>query len=516
MNLLRIERLRADYLVASRDPGLLRVKSGLDAALTSDLAHELSSRRLPWMSEEDGSIWFIRRLDIGVDLAANRIRDHLARAVALQINRALARILDDGADSENAIRFSDRNAYVAQFLLDTANGSRHGRWYYQPFAGLSMLPASATLRTVLCEEPSVGIAALRGLTPAEVRLVAVALSPEDARRVVDALGTDGSETGARVSVQEIWAAWHRLHLDEEADERRAALRLLVEAGGRADGGEPLRKEVLAVVRWGMIVRAASAAESEALRRALADGDLARLDFLGGADADTLAPLLGSLAPVSRTAADAPTPAGDAGPLFTSHGGVFLLLPLLEEVPLEETADGWPPLGTVSAAAAARFLVLVKCCGGRRMLAALDDALLRKLAGVQAQLTTGDLVDWQRQIPAASSPAFDISPADAAFLRLPEPLLAPSAVDSVLSGLAADLLRGLARRLPGFAGSHFEHLFANFLDVEATMEDEPSRRIVRIGRPPLHLVLSMTGRLRLTYRLSWLDERPFVLFPSESP
>jgi len=38
--------------------------------------------------------------------------------------------------------------------------------------------------------------------------------------------------------------------------------------------------------------------------------------------------------------------------------------------------------------------------------------------------------------------------------------------------------------------------------------------VRLGRPPLHLILTMTGMLRKVYRLSWLDDRPFALFPED--
>jgi hypothetical protein len=35
--------------------------------------------------------------------------------------------------------------------------------------------------------------------------------------------------------------------------------------------------------------------------------------------------------------------------------------------------------------------------------------------------------------------------------------------------------------------------------------------VRVSRPPLHLVLGLTGMTRQTYQLSWLDERPLTLF-----
>ncbi|PYS76797.1 MAG: hypothetical protein DMF66_12790, partial [Acidobacteria bacterium] len=68
-----------------------------------------------------------------------------------------------------------------------------------------------------------------------------------------------------------------------------------------------------------------------------------------------------------------------------------------------------------------------------------------------------------------------------------------------------------RRLPGFATSGLAYLFGNFLDFAGSLEDEEARRVVRVGRPPLNLVLMLTGMNRSSYRLNWLDERPFVLF-----
>ena len=36
--------------------------------------------------------------------------------------------------------------------------------------------------------------------------------------------------------------------------------------------------------------------------------------------------------------------------------------------------------------------------------------------------------------------------------------------------------------------------------------------MQLGRPPLNMILSITGMARATYLLSWLDdERPFNLF-----
>jgi hypothetical protein len=104
--------------------------------------------------------------------------------------------------------------------------------------------------------------------------------------------------------------------------------------------------------------------------------------------------------------------------------------------------------------------------------------------------------------------------DLEFLRLPTCLKIARPLDRALSIAAQQLLRGLAWRLPGFAGSNLPYLSRNFLEFAATIEADDARHVVRIGRPPLHLILNMTGMTRQSYRLSWLDERPFALFQQE--
>jgi len=104
--------------------------------------------------------------------------------------------------------------------------------------------------------------------------------------------------------------------------------------------------------------------------------------------------------------------------------------------------------------------------------------------------------------------------DLEFLRLPTCLKIARPLDRALSVAAQQLLRGLAWRLPGFAGSNLPYLSRNFLDFAATIEADDARYVVRVGRPPLHLILNMTGMTRQSYRLSWREERPFALFQQE--
>ena len=106
------------------------------------------------------------------------------------------------------------------------------------------------------------------------------------------------------------------------------------------------------------------------------------------------------------------------------------------------------------------------------------------------------------------------PDELEFLTSPRSFRLARPLDLTLSIVAQHLLRQVAYRLPGFAGSNLRYLSRNFFDFAATIEEEPARRVVRLGHSPLHPVLNMTGMNRQSYRLSWLNERPFALFDSE--
>lgn len=101
-----------------------------------------------------------------------------------------------------------------------------------------------------------------------------------------------------------------------------------------------------------------------------------------------------------------------------------------------------------------------------------------------------------------------------YLALPKACGLKPVCDVALSVTAQRILRSFAGRLPGFAGSGFDYLYRQFLDCTATMEEEPTRRVVRLGSLPLQLILNMTGMSRSTYALSWLGPRPIMTFPFE--
>jgi hypothetical protein len=102
-------------------------------------------------------------------------------------------------------------------------------------------------------------------------------------------------------------------------------------------------------------------------------------------------------------------------------------------------------------------------------------------------------------------------ADLLYLTLPRAFGLRGRLRLALAVAAEGLMRAFSVRLPGFALSGLEYLYANFLDCGAAFEAEESRRVAVMGRPPLGVVLNMTGAARGAHRLSWLDARPLNLF-----
>ncbi|HMC32217.1 MAG TPA: hypothetical protein VKL99_15395 [Candidatus Angelobacter sp.] len=101
--------------------------------------------------------------------------------------------------------------------------------------------------------------------------------------------------------------------------------------------------------------------------------------------------------------------------------------------------------------------------------------------------------------------------DLDYLALP-PEFGRRMPDLALSVAAQGVLRLFACKLPGFARSSLNYLYSNFLDCCAAVEERADQRVVFLSRPPLHLVLGISGLNRCNYQLSWLDGKACAVFP----
>lgn len=643
-NRLQIRRLQAQYLVASEHPSPASVKNRLDEGLSRNLTEALSAAFSSWFSENDESVWLIRQMKIEVVVNVAWERDKFTRVMTMQIGRVLGAILQGGEDSGNVMRFPNRAAYLARFLADLADGLAWGRWYYESFEGLHLLPTSAALRTAVCDKPDTGHKALLQLADGELKKVLRALTPQDARRIVESLTENETEGDEFRCCRAAWTAWQAIEADlyDSPDEWHQTLHLYVAASREQSGvsGLTLKKGTRALLRLAHRLRRDSTAQAEQLLSALFSGETATLFAAAGAgEAETLLPLLRCppvwVREVAQTLLARETgqktveTETTAARRDTSCGGAFLLLPLIDELPLTEATRDWPHADEAAAISLVRFLLLTKCCGHRRAERAFYDSLLRDLLLIPPAISTATLDEWQAGVTREHLQSFletlgswhrsygavrdeklilaasrlrgrpvvtlidaarglwltvnrystrrpqrlieelrnslselerndglllcdssllatlwaefpnvkmlsledeaaqtkseeenktanvlarlDKLPDELSYLALPDSFRLARSLDLALSVAAQHVMRAFAWRLPGFAESNLPYLAGNFLDFAGSLEEEAARRVVRLGRPPLHLVLGLTGMMRQTYRLSWLDERPLMLF-----
>lgn len=588
---LQIRRVHAQYLVQSGHPAPMRIKDRLDDEIKRNLPRVLSATFSSWFSETDSSLWFVRQLDIDLAVDAAGNGEHVAKTLTRQLGRALGDTLQDDADHNNVVHFANPAEFLAQFLSDLAAGIAWGRWYYESFFGLRMLPTSSALRTAVCDQAERGRAALIQLPGAELGNVLRALNRQDAQLILESLTQgaadddfDSSETARFVA--RILDASSFSGLDEWG---RALYLYLRVAREQKEGGLQATDTELAVLRC---------------------------------SPDRLREVAEKL-----TITQAQTRVDETERRNTPFGGAFLLLPILDELPLMEALCDWPHADEAAAISLVRFLLLVKCCGSRHVQSSLTDPLLRDLLLVPPTVSVGTLRDWQARVttthienflrtlvnsqriqgkvadrthilartildgvPAwvlidgargvwlvaqrydtGQSPepleelredlsrleqeegmlfcdptllgrvltefptlkVLSIADADQqvpkeesiqkllarlgtlstelSYLALPGSLQFSPSLDLAFSVAAQHILRNCAWRLPGFSESNLPYLTSNFLGFSASLEDEPTRRVVHLSSPPLRLVLSITGMMRQTYRLSWLDDRLLTLF-----
>jgi len=608
-----VRRLAVRCLAPAEHPDPLRVRDRVAEVARSALPAALRRGLAPLMAGREG-LWFVRRLELDLTLDVAQDTDDMANAWAQGVARALRAALD-GADGADVVRFPDREEHLARFLVAAAAGRAWNRWYFAAFEGLKLLPAAAALRTAIVEDAARGAEALARLSPREAAAVVGTLGRSESVRVLEALAEGPCACDAAAACEAVVSA-----LEGEAalpdDDATATLTLFVAArrADRAASGAPLRRACGAAVGL------------------LRDGDTGVGLTAGDGPApatDTLAATGFTAAQVARLAAlatpsPARAPAASAAPTVqrTRFGGTFLLLPHLARLPIDRLCAGWPGHAGVHAPAIVRALVLGAALGGRAPWAAFDDALVRGLAGLEADWDesatrrwqagvtrtmcadfVAELAEWRRECgdapgnvlalvrarapggecalvadgergywlhaaplvggrlgdealaalarvaegggvlvaddalaPQVPADAFAsvLRPADAdldalpardtlfdaqdrveedlALLTVPARHRLAGRLRRVVAVAAQGVLRDVAWRLPGFAFGHVAHLRANFLAFDAKIEDAPARRVVRLGRPPLDLVLAMTGAKRREYTLAWLDDRPFALYP----
>jgi hypothetical protein len=556
---VRINRLNVTCLVPRDHPSPDTVRSRLDAVIQRQVPSAFARAFAGVRPDDDESIYFVRRLDLDLAVDAGWEPEKVAALWAAEWARTLSRLLDSG----DALRFPGPAAYLAQFLNDLADGAAWSKWYYVGFDGLRALPISACLREALTREPVTGEAALLQMLGAgQVDKILRAMNDRDCHTVLTAFSSVHLETvGALVprspTLSGGFTSTHRDALRLYLAVRRNEPTVLPILGAAAT---ETRRETLFTPFGGVFHLLPRLMEVD-----LEECAAALPEFVGTAPT-ALVRFLVILKCLGRQRAAR----AFFDPLLREIAGVppgvnaDEIRAWAREVTPEIARDfqaRWAVSCQKSGAinrhwlcvrAARRGRLLIVTNGERnlwlRAVRSVDELTQALQAIHQSQFTDDEspprllcdpalvsiLPPTIARLPVLawnSSEAMEHAAEDSAlatclarahppdedlnYLNLTSLLRGARDCDLALSLIANAVLRSFAWRLPGFAWSSAEYLYRNFLDAEATIQADEDRWIVNLKRPPLHIVLAMTGADQDVYQISWPNQRKVCLTTAES-
>lgn len=542
---LYVRLLRARYLTPTDHPDPTALRHRMDDIVTDYLREALGKT---FASPED-AVWFIRRLDVDLSMNTKWPPEVAARVWADSISRAVAAVQKAGVITENVVRFDDRAAYLAQFLVDLVDDAAWSRWYYQSFSGLKHLGKSSAIRTVVAREAATAIEGLSRLPSHKSRRITDSVSPADARNLFKTLNS--SPSGDVANLQSIWRCIEEQEFYSTGwTGDKATFAVIVETvrtGHRftySSVGQLTRAifTLQDIFRAGLVspalIKSAILGSNPAdLYRLLTPLESENLISLAGCKVEDINEVFEALGRLSHQLTQAAKPDTDGQSsarteIYTSQfGGVFLLLPFLDSLELNKVSYLWEMNETDNIAAdesMLRILILSMCLGGRSLPDLLLDSAVRLVLGLHNTISLKSIVAWyenvsmlqkrelckhivaqarrlQYRTDTSRKPDYEYLGFRNSFANSPG--------DMRSIGLAARMvLTAFANRLSGFSNSSLPYLYHNFLSCNAVVEVSDDRIVATLSRPPLDVILNMTGMSRTVYKLSWLT-RQVAVYPA---
>jgi len=449
---LSIGTLRTTLVVSLEQPNPDDLGNQIRSALIAGLRERLA-RRLERSADSSNAVWVIRSIRADALVNAAWGADEIAYTVATGLAHSLSKEMSGSGDGINSIRFESRAAQLAQYLIDRLDHTAN-RWYHARFDGLRALPLSAALRTALTTDPAEGLSALQHLSALARRRAAEAMTTADCRRVLHDFGLIDDRGGLCVAIEAVTIAWSDEHRPDRED--AAALWLFASVSGNRVGGATLERAIHLFV------------ETIAGRRR----------------SDRRQQSRGAFNTETALVRKATVGATDAIRSWSSAGGVFLLLPDVDVEQLHQLSWRLTDDEAISERCLA-LLTLGVALNGTWSPALGTDSVLLDLFRIPVSIDLSHI--WST---------------------------ATAAEQAGIRDAAEATLTRFARRLPGFSSSTPAFLRSNALSVTASIECEPERIVVRLSRPPLYVLLAMTGVTRRRYEIDWLSELPFDVFPED--
>uniref|UniRef100_UPI0035CAA4F3 hypothetical protein n=1 Tax=uncultured Sphingomonas sp. TaxID=158754 RepID=UPI0035CAA4F3 len=459
---LAIHRFAVTGVAAGEHADRGRLSTAL-ATIGTDRLGAAVENALGDFGNDDPRVIVLRRLELRHDQARIDDRDALIATIAEGVAAAIVRLAHEPAAGE-LIVFPSAAHQLGAFLAALVRGEAWRGWWFRDFDGVRMLSVSAAIRTVFGRDRVQGFAALRSLAPATLGDVLGGLNEADAAAMAAGLEADATVGGEAAAWADLFAA-----PAPPATLQPAAARLWLLAFTTPGGSGRAARGAFAALR---VREKLATIAPETLTELCERGAVTELaSLLPDLDQRDIAHLL-ALPPetVAAAARDPRRPDDDSAGGHTPFGGILLLWPHLPETP-----EPLPP--------GIALLALAAVLGPRRAEFAIGDPVLRAAFGIPSHTRRADLgadrwprSGWRRRRMRGGSTA-----------RLPEDLHDPAIVALGVAAAAT-----FARRLPGFTRSSLPFLVANLLDINANVTIGEGMIRARIHRPPLDVLLGMSG------------------------
>jgi hypothetical protein len=360
-------------------------------------------------------VWRIRRLDLNVSLDDRSVHaTYVADVSSRQLASCLAGVIQQGEESDTALRFENYASFVARFVLDLASNRAWGKWYYEEFEELRILSLSQAIRTVVLREPGLAADVIVRLTSQQnLNAVLGVLTDKDAGLIFDSCFESVSVEPATAGLDKSVAILLECCVAEplfllsrgegySCDALRLFARAVLREGGATANGQ-LRgaiihllelRRVLSLIRSpvaleSIIQKAAVGELDAAIDLATRSGSLDSADalrffadrMLGDADwgREAAAVLLNGNLP-ARVVSTGTVPKGE--PFLSPFAGIFLLGPSVLNLRCGELTESAAERGENPSALAAilRHLIAVKCLGSVRVSDVARDAAVCLFSG----------------------------------------------------------------------------------------------------------------------------------------
>lgn len=426
-------------------------------------APDALSRHLgPLCPPEDPRVVIIPRLRFAIDLDCDVTPATIADRIAQAVEAGVAQVLSDG---DGAVTYADEAALLADWLAARLAGrvAHHGR--YRRFRGLEHLPPGQALQTFLSRAPETAWSRLVAVPESTLTRLWPVLDAADAERIMALAATlpDGAPQADDWAV--LAKALTRTQALPPATAAMSASVRTMATLGRCEAwiaaaallaAQTLAQPASKTTQQRSTSQPHNVAARNAARRSKTapdlPNDLARaLTEQATASAQRIAPEMSVI-----------------GTPFAGYA-IFLAFPAFTAL---AHATLPPPARNVHAQNALA-LCLLDTLAGADALRLIDDPGWRTLLGVPEHLRNVDLDRW--------------ADAQTDLWRA----LIPSS-QKTRHAVSDTLLHSLAQRLPGFGKASAAFLRANALNAGGTIDPgaEPVR--ITITRPPLDIVLAMSG------------------------